>query len=118
MYSGYADELVHLMKEAKMPTDDERFSEMLTGQVIIAMNVPRVTLDALLTDDSQLQFRRLPDGTSVLEDLPSPKGNLAAQAKKLIREIDWANPYRPRIIFTDGGSREFPLSGDPGAVVK
>ena len=101
-----------------MPTDAELFSEMLSGNAMIAMNVPIVDLSAILTDDSQLRLRRLADGTSVVEDQPSPKGNLAAQAKELIRELKWANPYRPTIIFADGGSWEFPLPGDPTAIVK
>lgn len=101
-----------------MQTDLERFSEMLSDKDMVAMNVPIVNLLMLLTDDSQLKLRRLADGTSVVEDLPSPKGNLAAQAKGLIRELDWANPYRPRIIFKDGGSWEYPLPGDPTVAVK
>lgn len=101
-----------------MPTDAERFSEKLSGKAMIAMNMPMVDLLVILKDDSQLHLRRLVDGTPVLEDQPSPKGNLATQAKELIRELDWANPYRPRIIFTDGGSWEFPLPGDPTAIVR
>lgn len=100
-----------------MPTDGERFSEMLSDKAHMAVNIPTVDVLVILTDDSQLHLRRLADGTAVVEAEPSPKGNLAAQAKNLIRELQWTNPYRPRIIFTDGGSWEFPVSSDPTAIV-